>query len=91
MLTAEAIIRTEYAEQYLARLGKHAAKLGGAGHGHRPRAHGGAQAPPQVEHAEWSATSGIVRLDWGGWTVQADPGTLRLHAEAASRSATGHI
>ena len=91
MLTAEAIIRTEYAEQYLARLGKHAAKLGGAGHGHRPRAHGGAQAPPQVEHAEWSATSGIVRLDWGGWTVQADPGTLRLHAEAADNASLRRI
>jgi len=95
MLTAEAFICTEHAEQYLARLGKHAAKLGGTGHGHRPRAHGGGhaphQAPPQVEHAEWSATSGTVRLDWGGWTIQADPGTLRLRADAADEPSLRRI
>jgi hypothetical protein len=86
MLTAEAVICTDYAEQYLARLGEHAAKLAGPSNGHRPRRHGGGQAPPQVEHAEWCATSGTVRLDWGGWTMQADPGTLRLRAEAADQA-----
>lgn len=91
MLTAEAAIRTEYAEQYLARFGKHVAKLGGARHGHRPRAHGGGQAPPQVEHTEWSATSGTVRLDWGQWTVQADPGVLRLRAEAVDEASLRRI
>jgi len=91
MLTAEAVIATEHAEDYLARLGKHAAKLGGAGHGHRPRDHGDSQAPPQVKHAEWSATSGTVRLDWGGWTMQAGPGTLRLRAEAADEASLRRI
>ena len=44
-----------------------------------------------MEHAEWSATSGIVRLDWGGWTVQADPGMLRLRAEAADQASLRQI
>ena len=82
MLTAEAVIRTEHPDQYLARLGKHAAKMG-SGPRHRPRAHGGGQAPPRIETAEWSDTRGTVTLDWGRWTAEAVPGTLTLRAEAA--------
>jgi len=89
MLAAEAVIATEHPDRYLVRLGKHAAKMG-SGLGHRPRAHGG-QAPPQVEHAEWSATSGMVRLSRGGWTMQAAPGTLRLRAEAADQESLRQI
>jgi hypothetical protein len=72
MPTAEAVIRTEHPDRYLARLGKHAAKMG-SGLGHRPHAHGGGQAPPQVQHAEWSATRGTVRLNSGGWTMRPPP------------------
>jgi|SRR5215472_8984625 len=91
MLTAEAVIATEYPDRYLVRLGKHAAKMG-SGPGHRPRAHGGGQPPPQVEHAEWSATSGTVRLSSGGrWTMQAAPGELRLRAEATDQESLQHI
>ena len=90
MLTAEAVIRTEHPERYLARLGTHAAKmkqhLGG-----RLRAHAGGQVPPEMEHAEWSATSGTVRLNWGGWTMQAAPGTLTLRAEAADQASLRKI
>jgi hypothetical protein len=89
MPTAEAVIRTEHPDRYLARLGKHAAKMG-SGLGHRPRAHGG-QAPPQVKHAEWSATRGTVRLDSGGWTMRATPGILRLRAEAADEASLQKI
>jgi hypothetical protein len=95
MLTTEAVIVTDHAEQYLARLGKHMSKLGDAGRGHRLRAHGGGDAshhvPPRVEHTEWSATSGTVRLDWGGWTAEADPRTLRLRAEAADEASLRRI
>ena len=90
MLTSEAVIHTQQPERYLTRLGKHAAKMG-SGLSHRPRAHGSGQAPPEVQHAEWSATSGTVRLNWGGWTMQAAPGTLRLRAEAADEASLRQI
>ena len=81
MLTAEAVIQTEHPERYLARLGTHAAKM--RQHlGSRLRAHGSGETAPEMQHAEWSATRGTVRLNWGGWTMQATPGTLTLHAEA---------
>jgi hypothetical protein len=82
MLTSEAVIATEYPDRYLARLGKHATKMG-SGLSHRRPAYGSGQRPPEVRHAEWSATSGTVKLNWGGWTMQAAPGVLRLRAEAA--------
>jgi hypothetical protein len=90
MLTAEAVIATEHPDRYLARLGKHAAKMG-SGPSHRPRAHGSGQPPPEVRHAEWSATSGTVKLNWGGWTMQAAPGVLRLRAEAADEASLRRI
>ena len=90
MFTAEAVIRTEHPERYLARLGKHAAKMG-QHLGHRPRAHGSGAAAPQVQHAEWSATSGTVRLNLGGWTMQAIPGALTLRAEAADPASLQQI
>ena len=90
MLTAEAVIQTEHPERYLARLGTHAAKM--RQHlGSRLRAHGSGQTPPEMQHAEWSATSGTVRLNWGGWTMQATPGTLTLRAEAADQASLQRI
>ena len=89
MLTAEAIIHTQQPERYLARLGKHAAKMGGLSH--RPRTHSSGQMPPQVQHAEWSGSHGTVRLNGGGWTMQATPGTLRLRAEAADEASLRRI
>jgi hypothetical protein len=90
MLTAEAVIATDHPDRYLARLGKHAAKMG-SGLSHRPRSHGNGQRPPQVRHAEWSATSGTVTLDCGGWTMHTAPGTLRLRAEAADQASLQKI
>ena len=90
MLTAEAVIATEHPERYLARLGKHAAKMG-SGLSHPPRSHTSGQPPPQVRHAEWSATNGTVKLDGGGWTMQAAPGMLRLRAEAADHTTLRRI
>jgi hypothetical protein len=89
LLAAEAVIRTEHPERYLARLGGHVAKMGSRG-GHWPRARG-SHAPPDVRNAEWSATSGTVQLNWGRWTVQAAPGTLRLRAEAADEASLQRI
>lgn len=81
MLTAEAVVQTADPGRYLDRLRMHADKMG-THPGHRPRRHGSGM-PPEIRHAEWSRTSGIVTLNWGQWTVQATAGALRLRAEAA--------
>jgi hypothetical protein len=86
MPTAHAIVETENPARYGARLGKHASQMGQRLGHHRPRHHDGGEAPPEVRHAEWSGTDGIVRLDWGQWTMQAVPGALRLRAEAADEA-----
>src|SRR5712691_5745789 len=92
MPTAEARVQTEHPSRYLAQLCKHAGKM--SGHQRpRPRGHGRdapggsghrSESPPEVRHAEWSDTDGIVTLNWGQWTMHATPGTLALRAEAAS-------
>src|SRR5215471_20021780 len=89
MLTAEAVIQIDHADRYLARLGQHAGKMGRQ-HGHRPRRHGSGE-PPEVRQAEWSATHGKVRLNWGQWTVDAAPGRLTLRAEAADQASLQQI
>src|SRR5260370_5879038 len=89
-LTAEPVIQTERPERSLARLGTHAAKM--RQHlGSRLRAHGSGQTPPEMQHAEWSATSGTVRLNWGGWTMQATPRTPTLRAEAPDQASLQRI
>jgi hypothetical protein len=82
MLTAEADVQTEDPGRYLARLCRHASQMGKQLR-HRPRAHGGGGAPPEMRHVEWSGTHGSLILDWGQCTLQATPGTLSLRAEAA--------
>jgi hypothetical protein len=83
MLTAEARVRTEHPARYLIQLCRHASKMGGHLH-HRPRSHDGDGGPPEIRHAEWSETDGIVTLSFGQWTMHATPGELRLRAEADS-------
>jgi hypothetical protein len=90
VLTAEAVIHTEHPERYLARLGGHAAKMGRS-HLLMARAHSGGHAPPEVRHAEWTSASGTVQMNWGSWTMQAEPGTLRLRAEAADEASLRRI
>ncbi len=84
MLTAEATVETEHPSRYLVQLCQHASKMGG-NLGHRPRSHAGGAAPPEVRHAEWSDTEGIVTLSCGRWTMRATPGTLTLRAEAVDQ------
>ena len=83
MLTAEATVETEHPSRYLVQLGQHAGKMGGHLR-HRPLSHDGGAEPPEIRHAEWSETDGIVTLDLGRWTMHATPGELRLRAEADS-------
>lgn len=87
MPTAEAVVATENAERYLARLCGHAGKMRQHAlgrHGSATRVGDLADKPmPQVRHAEHSGAEGTVIMDRGQWTVRADPGTLTLRAEAA--------
>lgn len=85
MLTAEAHIPTERASRYLVQFCQHASRMGQHLR-HRPRAHedGDAHTPPEVRHAEWSDTQGLIILNWGRCTLRATPDELTLHAEAAT-------
>jgi hypothetical protein len=85
MLTAEAHVQTERPSRYLVQLCRHAHQMGQR-RLHRARTHGGGdtQAPPEVQHVEWSDTHGIVRLSLGQWTMEATPDTLTLRAEATN-------
>jgi hypothetical protein len=84
MLTAEAHIQTSRPSRYLIQLCKHASDMGQHGR-HRLRAHPGNNTPerPQMQHAEWSDTFGILHLNWGECTIRANPDTLTLRAQAA--------
>jgi hypothetical protein len=92
MLTAEAHVQTERPSRYLVQLCRHANQMGQRGL-HRSRTHGGGgtQAPPEVQHVEWSDRYGIVRLSLGQWTMEATPGTLTLRAEAANEKGLQRI
>ncbi len=81
MLIAEAHVQTEHPSRYLVQLCRHAQQAHRLSH--RPRGHDGdAQAPPEVQHVEWSETRGTISFGWGRCTMQATPGTLTLRAEA---------
>jgi len=88
MPTAEAQIHTPRASRYLAQLCRHASQMGRPMR-HRLRTHDRGDAPPEVQHVEWSDTYGIVSLTWGQWTMQATPDTLTLRAEPPTRTTCG--
>jgi len=88
--SAEAVIHTADPARYIARLRRHTARMGEhthfvPRHGRRPPGPGSTHTPPRVTRAEWSDTHGAITMNWGQWTVQAAPGTLTLHAEAADQ------
>jgi hypothetical protein len=83
MLTAQAAVDTEHPRRYLVQLCTHASKMGGHVL-HQPRSHAGGDGPPEMRHAEWTDTDGVVTLSWGRWTMHATPGMLTLRAEADS-------
>ena len=89
MLTAEAHIQTKNAGRYLIRLCQHASKMSSRLR-HRPRTHPGG-APPEIQHAKWSGTDGLLVLNWGQCTLHAAPGTLTLRAEATDEGSLTQI
>jgi hypothetical protein len=94
MPTVEAQIDTERPSRYLVQFCKHAAAMGGRGHGHGPRVHlGGPLARGEVQvQAEWSDTRGTVTFTpWGQCTLQADANTLTVRIEASNKEELGRI
>jgi len=93
-VTAEAVIQTPNASRYIARLCRHATQM--SSHATQISQHlrhrdTGDAAPPQVQHAEWTATTGTVTLNWGQWILQAGPGTLTIRAESDSTASLRRI
>lgn len=84
MQSAEAVIETEQASRYLEQLCRHAQEmgthLGRLGHLRRAMDHVGSR--PELQHVEWTETSGTIVLNWGQCIMQASPGVLRARAEA---------
>lgn len=75
-LTAEAHVETERPSRYLVQLCRHVSLL-------PARPVGDSQAGPDVPHAEWSDTHGIVTLaPWGQCTMDASTDTLTVRVEA---------
>ena len=88
MPTTEARIETEHASQYLIRLCQHISKIKNSGlhlrHQRPSHLPGDARARPDMQaQVEWTKTHGTVTFSWGTITLQASPGALTLHAEAA--------
>ncbi len=83
MPAAETSIRTDHAAVYLTRLCGHAGKMSAAAGRlrHRPRGRAGG-GPPQFEQVQQSGDEATVTLDCGHWTMHADPGQLRIRAQA---------
>jgi len=93
-VTAEAVIQTPDPARYIARLCRHATQM--SAHATQVSQHlrhrdTGDAGPPQVQHAEWTATAGTVTLNWGQWTLHAGPGTLTIRAEAGSTASLRRI
>ena len=93
-VTAEAVIQTPDPARYIERLCRHATQMNShpAQISQHPRHRDAGDAgPPQVQHAEWTATTGTVLLNWGRWTLHASPGTLTIRAEAGSTAGLRRI
>lgn len=90
MPAAEAQIQTRDPARYLIRLCQHAGKM--RGHlGQQPRRHTGDGGPPEVRHAEWSDTDGVLVLSLGRCTLHAADGILTIHAQAASEDSLAQM
>jgi hypothetical protein len=82
MLAAEARVRTDRPDRYLAQLCRHAQQVHRLRH-RPPSPDGrGAQPPPKVEHAQSSGSRGTVDFGWGRCIMQASGNVLTLRAEA---------
>jgi hypothetical protein len=80
MPTAHAHVPTERASRYLVQLCRHLGQMSRMRHP-LPARHG-SQAPPAVQHVDWSDTTGTIRFVQGTCTLQATAEGLALRVEA---------
>jgi hypothetical protein len=90
MLSAQATVETDRPSRYLVQLSRHGSHMSRPMN-HRPRAHGAGETSPEVRHAEWSDTRGIITFGWGQCALQATPEGLTLRAEAADEDGLRRI
>ena len=81
MPTAEAQVTTDRASRYLVQLCRHLGQMGRMRH-QVPTRHGG-QAPPTIEHVDWSDAAGTIRFAQGTCTLRASDDALTLRVEAS--------
>jgi hypothetical protein len=81
MNAAVAQIPTERASRYLEQLCRHLGQMSRMRHP-APAGHRGGQAPPPVQHVDWSDTSGEIRFTDGTCTLHATPTELLLRVDA---------
>ena len=87
MLTAQARIQTSQPSRYLSQLCRHASSIS-----HKTLRHAaGALVRPEIQQVEWSDTHGTLDLGWGRCTMQADPGMLTVHVEAANEESLQRV
>lgn len=80
MPTTEAHVPTERASRYLVQLCQHLGQMSRMRH--RPPVRSGSQAPPAVQHVDWSDTTGTIRFAQGTCTLHATTDGLTLRVEA---------
>lgn len=80
MPTAQAQIPTERASRYLDQFCRHLGRMSRMRH-RVPTGHRG-QAPPPVQHVDWTDSSGTIRFTHGTCTLQATPTALTLRVDA---------
>ena len=87
MPTAEARIPTGQPSRYLIQLCRHASSIN-----HKTLRHAGrALVRPEIQQVEWSDTHGTLDMGWGRCTMQADPGMLTVHVEAANEESLQRV
>lgn len=86
MPTVEARVPTDRASRYLVQFCRHAGQMGRMRHQPSQRRHG-AQAPPAVEHVDWSDTAGTVHFGQGRCSLRAEPDTLTVRVDAEDEDA----
>jgi hypothetical protein len=90
-VTAEAVVQTPNASRYIARLCRHATQMSSHATQISQHLRHRDTGSPLIQHAEWTATTGTVTLNWGQWTLQAGPGTLTIRAESDSTASLRRI
>ena len=85
MPTVEAQVPTDRASRYLTQLCRHLGQMSRMRH--QPSTHQDGQAPPAVQHVDWTDTSGTIRFPQGTCTLSATADTLTVRIDADDEDA----